>query len=120
MDTLYCACDTPAMDVAHDAGCRRCGLPVDFSPKEGRMETSAEFAPGTRVKVKLAALGTIRLDQPYAFTDYICAVGDTGTIYTESGAMPEGWVLVHLDHKHDDGSDLYAPVHPAMLERADA
>lgn len=21
------------MDVAHDAGCRRCGLPVDFTPR---------------------------------------------------------------------------------------
>jgi hypothetical protein len=28
----YCTCETPVMDVEHDAGCRRCGLPVDFSP----------------------------------------------------------------------------------------
>jgi hypothetical protein len=26
----YCACDEPLIDVEHDAGCRRCGLPVDF------------------------------------------------------------------------------------------
>jgi len=29
----YCTCESPIMDVEHDAGCRRCGLPVDFSPK---------------------------------------------------------------------------------------
>lgn len=28
----YCRCETPVMDVEHDAGCRRCGLPVDFAP----------------------------------------------------------------------------------------
>lgn len=31
-DTLYCECETPAMDVEHDSGCRRCGRPVNFSP----------------------------------------------------------------------------------------
>ena len=30
--TLYCECQTPIMDVEHDAGCRRCSRPVDFSP----------------------------------------------------------------------------------------
>jgi len=29
----YCACEAPAIDVEHDAGCRRCGRPVDFSPQ---------------------------------------------------------------------------------------
>lgn len=33
--TIYCACETPVMDVEHDAGCRRCGRPVDFSPTRG-------------------------------------------------------------------------------------
>lgn len=32
--TTYCTCDTPVMDVSQDAGCRRCGLPVDFSPAD--------------------------------------------------------------------------------------
>ena len=32
--TLYCECETPVMDVEHDAGCRRCGRPVDFSPRK--------------------------------------------------------------------------------------
>jgi len=31
--TTYCTCDSPVMDVEHDAGCRRCGRPVDFSPR---------------------------------------------------------------------------------------
>ena len=31
--TAYCTCETPVMDVEHDAGCRRCGLPVDFTPR---------------------------------------------------------------------------------------
>lgn len=30
--TVYCKCDDPVMDVEHDAGCRRCGNPVDFGP----------------------------------------------------------------------------------------
>jgi len=30
--TLYCECEAPVMDVEHDAGCRRCGRPVDFAP----------------------------------------------------------------------------------------
>lgn len=34
MSTLsYCTCETPIMDVEHDAGCRRCGRPVDFTPE---------------------------------------------------------------------------------------
>lgn len=32
----YCSCESPVMDPEHDAGCRRCGLPVDFSPARGR------------------------------------------------------------------------------------
>jgi len=31
----YCTCESPIMDVEHDAGCRRCGFPVDFNPTEG-------------------------------------------------------------------------------------
>ena len=27
----YCSCESSVMDPEHDAGCRRCGLPVDFS-----------------------------------------------------------------------------------------
>ena len=30
--TAYCGCDQPIMDAEHDAGCRRCGNPVDFTP----------------------------------------------------------------------------------------
>lgn len=29
---VYCTCGEPVIDVEHDAGCRRCGRPVDFSP----------------------------------------------------------------------------------------
>ena len=35
MGVPYCRCDAPVMDVEHDAGCRRCGLPVDFTPRLG-------------------------------------------------------------------------------------
>lgn len=31
--TIYCECDAPIIDVEHDAGCRRCGRPVDFNPR---------------------------------------------------------------------------------------
>jgi hypothetical protein len=40
----YCTCENPLMDVEHDAGCRRCGLPVDFSPT--LCEHGVSFAPG--------------------------------------------------------------------------
>ena len=30
--TAYCECEQPVIDVEHDAGCRRCGRPVDFTP----------------------------------------------------------------------------------------
>jgi hypothetical protein len=30
----YCECEFPVIDVEHDAACRRCGLPVDFTPAE--------------------------------------------------------------------------------------
>lgn len=42
--STYCTCETPLMDVEHDAGCRRCGLPVDFSPRF--CEHGVSFAPG--------------------------------------------------------------------------
>lgn len=32
METLYCVCGSPVMDPEYDAGCRRCGRPVDFTP----------------------------------------------------------------------------------------
>lgn len=32
MSTIYCACEEPVIDLDHDAGCRRCGLPVNFGP----------------------------------------------------------------------------------------
>lgn len=76
------------------------------------------LAPGSRVHITGEALGTIRLDDPYRFTDYIASPGDAGTVYSSPGAMPEGWLLVQLDHRHDDGSTLYCPVHPSMVEPA--
>lgn len=39
----YCKCETPVMDVEADAGCRRCGLPVDFSPKVRYPEIEVEL-----------------------------------------------------------------------------
>lgn len=44
MTAGYCYCETPLMDVEHDAGCRRCGLPVNFSPTQ--CEHGVSFAPG--------------------------------------------------------------------------
>lgn len=43
---VYCSCETPVMDVEHDAGCRRCGNPVDFGPVaalERHLATDPEF-----------------------------------------------------------------------------
>jgi hypothetical protein len=77
--------------------------------------------PGTRVRITQGAIGTILLHDPYHFTPYIASEGDTGTVYSgKPGAMPEGWLLVRLEHKDDDGNDLYAPVHPSMVETVNA
>ena len=49
MTTLYCTCDSPLIDVEHDAGCRRCGLPVDFTAPAPRCgvcgDQGCEFCP---------------------------------------------------------------------------
>ena len=78
----------------------------------------AEFQSGQRVKINTAALGTIHLDNPYRFTEYVASIGDEGAVYSSPGAMPEGWLLVKLDAKDDDGRDLYVPVDPRMIEAA--
>jgi glutamine synthetase type III len=44
---VYCECETPIFDAAHDAGCRRCGNPVNFTPANPadlRDATSAEIS----------------------------------------------------------------------------
>ena len=46
--THYCTCETPIMDIDHDAGCRRCGLPVDFTPRQpSGVRISITLADGT-------------------------------------------------------------------------
>lgn len=30
--TIYCECESPLIAIEHDAGCRRCGRPVNFTP----------------------------------------------------------------------------------------
>lgn len=61
----YCTCETPIMDPQHDAGCRRCGLPVDFSPAPPASpgETAEAGMPARRfaVEVSIGAL-TIEVD----------------------------------------------------------
>lgn len=40
----YCQCETPyGFDPEYDSGCRRCGLPIDFSPKERDSMIHANF-----------------------------------------------------------------------------
>ena len=75
----------------------------------------------TRVKINTANIGTIRIHNPYRFTDYVASDGDEGII-VDSESLPEGWVLVRLDEPdpepdhHDSDGHLYAPVHPGMIE----
>jgi hypothetical protein len=40
----FCSCEAPVFDAEHDAGCRRCGLPVDFTPRRG--DVRSEWRPG--------------------------------------------------------------------------
>lgn len=54
----YCGCDAPVMDPAHDAGCRRCGLPVDFSPRCQWFSACRNAAAGTVVHPVLGDVPT--------------------------------------------------------------
>ena len=55
--TAYCQCETPIMDIEYDAGCRRCGLPVDFTPADPADGLSAEdFAAGQLAAETIAEL----------------------------------------------------------------
>lgn len=76
----------------------------------------------TRVKITAEALGTIRLFNPYKFTDLHTEVGDAGELVEAPGGMPEGWVLIRLDeadpeptHPDSDGH-LYVPAAEGMYE----
>jgi hypothetical protein len=81
------------------------------------MSTHA-FTVGQRVKINIEACGTIYLDNPYRFTEYVAGIGDEGEVFSSPGAMPEGWLLVKLDAKDDEGLPLFAPVDPRMLDAA--
>ncbi len=53
--TLYCECESPMMDVAHDAGCRRCGRPVSFAPHVTEVDGPTATCSGCGAAMILAA-----------------------------------------------------------------
>lgn len=55
METLYCVCGEPVMNPMYDAGCRRCGRPVDFTPK-GPPFTAGLEGPASRTAPVVPAL----------------------------------------------------------------
>lgn len=73
------------------------------------------FEPGALVRVAAGVenLGTIRLEDPYRFTDVTVGAGTEGVIYSEAGAMPDGWQMVRLVGAHEG---LYLPIDPRWLE----
>lgn len=52
----YCECETPLIDIEHDAGCRRCGLPVYFAvdvlggPSVVERVAMSDDSPGLHLK----------------------------------------------------------------------
>lgn len=77
---------------------------------------SGVLTKGQRVRFLAEKLGTIALHDPYGFTEVVAEHGDEGTLYTDVGDMPNGWVLVKLEQRDQHGNELYAPVHPDWLE----
>lgn len=45
---MYCSCEAPIFDAEHDAGCRRCGLPIDFTPQDPDEVEAEQQAPFCR------------------------------------------------------------------------
>lgn len=63
---VYCSCETPIMDVEHDAGCRRCGNPVDFGPAaalERHLAADPEFRSAPPVSLWREELTTLLRDR---------------------------------------------------------
>jgi hypothetical protein len=60
--TTYCGCESPIIDIDHDEGCRRCGLPVNFSPtlKQRVAELNLEVQLTGRDGKAFAILGACR------------------------------------------------------------
>jgi hypothetical protein len=52
---LFCQCETHVIDVEHDEGCRRCGRPVDFTPRMYRVWLGADMRPHTAFTCKHCA-----------------------------------------------------------------
>lgn len=88
--TIYCSCETPIIDWDHDAGCRRCGLPVDFSPtasEEDRLRSRISLLEA-RIAMKdaelawaratLARLSVRKVSGPTVFPDRYTKTLDSG------------------------------------------
>ncbi|HZR80400.1 MAG TPA: hypothetical protein VFD92_04810 [Candidatus Binatia bacterium] len=56
---LYCECETPLIDVDHDAGCRRCGCPVLFGATAGERRP-----PGDAMTTATLPRRTLRAKYP--------------------------------------------------------
>lgn len=77
---------------------------------------TSTLTPGTRVRFTAERLGTMRPDTGNRFAEPCVGSGDLGTIADTPGPLPDGWLLVQADLTDADGSVLYVPVHPDMIE----
>jgi hypothetical protein len=62
---IHCRCESPIMDVEHDAGCRRCGDPVDFSghpPVDARVRLRHDVDRYPHFLARAGATGTVTTD----------------------------------------------------------
>lgn len=80
---------------------------------------SGTFERGSRVRFLTGPLGTITLDNPYRFTEVTVPEGSEGTVYSDEGTMPDGWLLVRIGLRDNDLRELYVPVRPESLELVD-
>lgn len=66
----------------------------------------------TTVRFTAGSLGLISPEDPYKFARETASAGEEGELVEPADypvSVPEGWVLVKV-------GDLYAPVHPSMIE----
>lgn len=70
----------------------------------------------TRVRFTMDSLGLVTRDDPLHFHPRTVGTGDEGILIPDDEypfSVPDGWILVQVD-------DLYAPVHPSMIEEIES
>lgn len=120
MATVYCTCDAPVTDVEHDAGCRRCGLPIDWTPSWG-VDVIGGDPPLYAVRDRRGAIVSTHQHEDDAQRDvgYLYAAADgygvTFATVTSQLAFGRG-VVAALDVIANYGTDEWSLMPPAARQ----